>query len=98
MTDATAETQTCPFCYTELDARATVCGQCGAVKDLTPTWMSRLKFYGLSVGLILVGLLLAFVDGKGINWWAVPFVVIGAAFLAMGRKVDLSDQLWHRKE
>ena len=59
MTDATAETQTCPFCYTELDARATVCGQCGAVKDLTPAWMSRLKFYGLSVGLILVGLVLA---------------------------------------
>jgi len=98
MTDATAETQTCPFCYTELDARATVCGQCGAVKDLTPAWMSRLKFYGLSVGLILVGLFLAFVDGKGINWWAVPFVVIGAAFLVMGRKVDLSNQLWHRKE
>jgi hypothetical protein len=47
---------------------------------------------------VLIGLFLAFVDGKGINWWAVPFAVIGAAFLVMGRKVDLSNQLWHRKE
>lgn len=90
--------QSCPFCYTELDARATVCSHCHAVKDLTPAWMSRLKFYALSIGLVLVGLFLAFVDGKGINWWGVPFIVIGAVFLVMGRKVDLSNQLWRRKE
>ena len=98
MSNTKSKTQTCPFCYAELDARAVVCGNCQAVKDITPAWTSRLKFYGLSVGLVLIGLFLAFVDGKGINWWAVPFVVIGAAFLVMGRKVDLSDQLWHRKE
>ncbi len=45
MTDATAETQTCPFCYTEMDARADVCPSCQATKDTTPEWAMRLDFY-----------------------------------------------------
>lgn len=36
MTVNVPDTQTCPFCYTELDARAVVYGKCQAVEDLTP--------------------------------------------------------------
>ena len=98
MTKAATEIQTCPFCCAELDARAVVCGNCQAVKDITPGWFHRLKFYGLSGGLFLGGLLFTFFDGRGINWWAVPVAVIGAIFLAMSRKMNFSDQLWHRNE
>ncbi len=94
----TPETQTCPFCYTELDSRATVCSHCQAVKDITPMWMVRLKFYGIGLGLLLGGLFFAFVDGRGVNWLAVVFAIIGAVFLVMRPKFDLTNPLWRRKE
>ena len=98
MTNTAPETQTCPFCYTEMDARAEVCPNCLATKDTTPEWAKRLKIYWSAAVVIFIGLALTFIDGKGMNWWGVPFVGVGVFFLLKARKVDVSDVIWHRKE
>lgn len=98
MTDATAETQACPFCYTEMDARADVCPSCQATKDTTPEWAKRFDIYKTGAIAVIVGLGLMFIDGKGIWWWGSPFVLIGCFFLFRAHKFDVSEVLWHRKE
>lgn len=95
MTETTPDLQTCPFCYTEMNARTEVCPNCQAVKEITPAWVERLKAYGMGVGLVLLGLFLTFVDGRTVNWWAVPIILFGAFFLSQTHKVEVPDAVWH---
>jgi hypothetical protein len=64
MTDAAPENQTCPFCYAEIDARATVCGMCGAAKYMPPP-----RWAGIFFGLLLAVFGIAFMSGGGAGLW-----------------------------
>lgn len=99
MTDTAQETQTCPFCYTELDARATVCSNCHAVKDMTPPGVARVKFFFLGGLLAFFGFGTTFVGtGGGPSMWGVPLILLSALILFWAWRADLSHQPWHRKK
>lgn len=98
MTDATAETQTCPFCYTEMDARADVCPSCQATKDTTPEWAKRLDIYKMGALIVFLGFMAMYAFSKAIWWWGFPIVLFGIFILFRAHKVDVSEVLWHRKE
>lgn len=97
MTDTIPHTQTCPFCYAELDARAVTCGQCQAVKDTRPDWVKRMYIYKPGGLILFIGLFLFIINDGGIRWLGLPFILFGAGVLYKGYTIDLSNETWHRK-
>ncbi len=98
MTDTTPESQTCPFCYTEMDARADVCPSCQATKDRTPEWVKRLGIYKMGALIVFLGIMAMFAFSKAIWWWGAPIVLLGVFVLLRAHKFDVSEVVWHRKE
>lgn len=95
----TPETQTCPFCYAELDARAVVCSHCHAEKDITSGWFERVKLIFFGCGLGLMGLGLIFVgSGGGPSMWGIPLLIFSALIFIWAWRMDLSETLWRRKK
>lgn len=92
------ETRDCPYCYAQLDVRADVCGHCHAYRDTASPWARRMNVYRAGGMVFLIGLFITFIDGTDITWVGVPFLLLGTFFLARTHKLDLSQEIWHRKE
>lgn len=100
MADQSApDMQTCPFCYTELDARATVCSLCQAEKDILPSWFERGKVIFLGCALAFMGLGTVFVGtGSGPSMWGIPLLIFSALIFIWAWRMDISETLWRRKK
>jgi hypothetical protein len=90
--------QSCPFCYTELDARATVCSHCHAEKEPAPGWFGRFKLIAIGLIMAAFGYDTMFPGlSRTPNMWGVPFFVLTAICFWMAWRLNFSERLWRRK-